>query len=358
MKVSTLNLFLILLALVFLSVFAYFYPIQSQGHYVANVGSFDTKGVVQFVPELLSWTEVTPNASWQSRDSAVSFIFNNKMWTMGGLDGSKNIQGNNYIPYWEAPHFNDIWTSEDGINWLMVAEQAKWPPRRSMSVVSLNNKLFMFGGWSPVGGYTSDIWESGDGVLWAQASPKFSWQPREGQTAIIFKEKIWFMGGVNYDERKVRNDVWSSSDGVSWDEVMPEAPWSPRWDHAITVFKDRIFLSGGMDLSGKTFNDVWVSSDGVHWEEMATPPWQGRQGHSLVVFHDKLWVIGRLNDEENGGANDIWFSDDGVIWKKTNMDPEWIGREDHSVLVWRDKIFVFGGMGSDWQWKNDVWASN
>ncbi|MEK7194545.1 MAG: kelch repeat-containing protein [Patescibacteria group bacterium] len=347
-----------LLVFAFFLIFAYLYPIKNTGYYVATENVATALEVMQFRPERLTWSEVTPSASWQPRDSAVSFVFNDKMWTMGGLNGDKEIQKNNYIPYWEAPHFNDIWTSEDGANWHMATEHAQWPPRRSMSVVSLNNKLFMFGGWSPINAYTSDAWESDDGVTWAQISAKSTWPSREGQTAIAFQGKIWFMGGVNYDERKEKNDVWSSSDGLTWDEVLPEAPWSPRWDHAMTVFKGRIFLSGGMDLSGKTFNDVWVSSDGIHWEEMPTPPWQGRQGHSLVVFHDKLWIIGRLNDKKEGGVNDIWFSDDGVTWQKTNTDPEWIGREDHSVLVWKDRIFVFGGMGSDWQWKNDVWRSN
>ncbi|MEK7547125.1 MAG: serine hydrolase [Patescibacteria group bacterium] len=313
----------------------------------------------QFEPNLLSWTLATSSAEWQPRDSAVSFVFQDKIWTMGGLNGNEEIEPNHTVLYWEAPHFNDIWTTENGSTWQIAKEKADWPPRRSMSVVYFNGKLWMFGGWSPITGYESDIWQSDDGINWIKAVSKAAWPAREGQTAEIFQGKIWMMGGVNYDEHETKNDVWYSDNGIDWREATTTIPWSSRWDHATAVFKEKIFLIGGMNLSGQTFKDVWSSSDGLNWELVsAEPSWLKRQGHSLVVFHDKMWIIGRLNDAETGGANDIWYSDDGTNWQKTETDPPWIGREDHSVLVFKGKIFVFGGMDSDWKWRNDVWVSS
>ena len=278
---------------------------------------------------------------------------------MGGLDGNEKIQADNKVIYWEASHFNDIWTTEDGASWKLEKEKAEWPPRRSMSVVYFKDKLWMFAGWSPITGYESDIWQSDDGINWTKIVSEASWPAREGQTAEVFQGKIWMFGGVNYDKHETKNDVWYSDDGVDWKQATTTIPWSTRWDHATTVFNGKIFLAGGMNLSGQTFKDVWSSSDGLNWElANANPPWPERQGHSLVVFHDKLWIIGRLNDAEAGGANDIWYSDDGVNWQKTETDPPWLGREDHSVVVFKDKIFVFAGMGSDWRWHNDVWVSS
>jgi hypothetical protein len=313
----------------------------------------------QFDPSSLSWSLATSSAEWPARDSAVSFVFQNKMWTMGGLDGSKEIDSNHKVLYWEAPHFNDIWSTEDGTRWTMMKAKAEWPPRRSISVVEFQDKLWMFGGWSPITGYTSDIWQSSDGATWTKIASSASWPAREGQTAEVFQGKIWMVGGVNYDKRETKNDVWWSDNGVDWHEATTTIPWSSRWDHATAVFNGKLFLAGGMNLKGETFKDVWSSADGLNWESVnADPPWQERQGHSLVIFRDKLWIIGRLNDAEDGGVNDIWYSDNGLAWQKTQTDPSWLGREDYSALVFKDRIFIFGGMDSNWQWRNDVWSSS
>ncbi|MBI5448787.1 serine hydrolase [Candidatus Gottesmanbacteria bacterium] len=241
----------------------------------------------------------------------------------------------------------------------MAKEHAEWPERRSMSVVYFQNKLWMFGGWSPTSGYSSNIWQSSDGVTWTKVVESAPWPPREGQTAEVFQNKIWMVGGVNYDNRETKNDIWWSDDGIKWQEVKSKAPWSPRWDHALAVFKGKLFLSGGMNLNGETFKDVWSSGDGLNWELVnPAPPWRERQGHSLVVLNDKLWTIGSLPDMSKREINDVWYTDDGLTWQKTETDPRWIGREDHSVLVFKDRIFVFGGMDSNWRWKNDVWISS
>ncbi|MDO8664649.1 MAG: serine hydrolase [Candidatus Liptonbacteria bacterium] len=313
----------------------------------------------QFEPKLLSWNLATSSAEWETRDSGVSFVFQDKIWTMGGLDGNQKVQADNKVIYWEAPHFNDIWTTENGATWKLEKEKAEWPPRRSMSVVYFKDKLWMFAGWSPITGYESDIWQSGDGINWTKVVSEAAWPAREGQTAEVFQGKIWMFGGVNYDKHETKNDVWYSDNGIDWTQATTTIPWSTRWDHAAAVFKDKIFLAGGMDLKNGVFNDVWVTSDGLNWELVtAHAPWATRQGHSLVVYKDKLWVIGRLNDAAASGANDIWYTDDGINWQKTETDPPWLGREDHSVLVYKDKIFVFAGMGSDWRWHNDVWVSS
>lgn len=349
----------LLVAVLVSLVFVYFYLPHNKERSSPNEQLSENHQELKFQPQLLSWLQATSSAEWQTRDSAVSFVFQDKIWTMGGLNGNKEVDNNHKVRYWEAPHFNDIWTTKDGTSWKMVKAHAEWSLRRSMSVVSFNDKLWMFGGWSPVTGYVSDIWQSDDGVNWRKVTSQAPFPAREGQTAEVFEGKIWMMGGVNYDKRETKNDVWWSDNGIDWHEATTTIPWSSRWDHATAVFNGKIFLVGGMNISGQTFKDVWSSSDGLNWESVTTsPPWQERQGHSLVVFHDKLWIIGRLNDKEGGGVNDVWYSPDGVVWQKTNTDPMWLGREDHSVLVFNNRIYVFGGMDSNWQWRNDVWISS
>ncbi len=311
-----------------------------------------------FRPDTLIFKLATSTAEWQPRDSAASFIFQDKIWLMGGLNGNSEVDGEHNVRYWEAPHFNDIWSTNDGEVWTLEQEHAAWHPRRSMSVLYFRGSLWMFGGWSPISGYGSDIWQSDDGINWIRVLDRAPWSPREGQTAEIFNEKMWVFGGVNYDERKVKNDVWFSSDGITWLQATTAIPWSPRWDHATAVFNNKLYLTGGMNLNTLTFQDVWISSDGLEWEEASEPiPWQARQGHGLVEYKGHLYSLGRLNDTTVGGLNDIWFTKDGVVWEKTLEDPLWEGREDHSALLFRDRMYVFGGMDKAWRWRNDVWVS-
>jgi hypothetical protein len=309
-------------------------------------------------PENLTWVEKVPEAPWSPRDSGEAFLFRDKLWLMGGLNGNDEVGGDaESLAYWEMQHFNDIWNTGDGITWRQVAISSAWAPRRSMSVALFRDRLWMLGGWSPLTGYSSDIWVSDDGRKWKKIVPRAPFQAVEGQTLTVFNNKLWKIGGVNYDVRKTTNDIWYSENGTDWTRVE-NVPWKPRWDHAVAVFDGKLFLAGGMNLAGDVFSDVWISKDGMDWELITDKaPWEARQGHALHVHRGKLWIIGRLNDKESGGKNDVWFSHDGISWQKTTSDPAWTGREDFFSTVFKGRIWVFGGMDARWQWRNDVWAS-
>lgn len=314
-------------------------------------------------PAALTWTEATSSAPWEARDSGEAYVFNNKIYFMGGLDGNGHIDVAGIEEYWNAPHFNDIWSTADGANWTLETAHAEFPPRRSMSVFEFKGKLWMLGGYSPTDGLQSDIWNSDDGVHWVEVEKHAAFIPREGQTVEQFNGKLWIIGGVNYDLRKALNDVWSSDDGLTWVLATSSAAWSPRWDFDTEVFNGRMYLASGMDLTLGTFNDVWVTDDGVNWSQLtAHAPWEGRQGGQLVGFHGYLWMVGRLNDAfDKYGPNDVWFSQDGIVWQKTNVDPGWVGREDDSVEILNNRMYIFQGMGvwgDSWRWTNDVWVSS
>ena len=311
-----------------------------------------------FNPALLDWQEVTSTIPWSERDSHALVVYQDKMWVMGGLDANGFVVKKDTVEYWLAPHFSDVWTSDNGVDWKLVAAESLWGDRRSIQVVAFKDKMWLMAGWGPVVGYQNDIWYSQEGLNWVKATPSAAWPAREGHSLIVFKDKMWLIGGVNYDKREMKNDVWYSEDGTNWFEATSSAPWSPRWDQAVTVFKDKLWLIGGMDLNGNIFKDVWSSEDGQRWQ-LATdnPPWQARQGHNILAFQDRLWIIGRLNDASNGGANDIWFSEDGVNWTKTKNNPAWLGREDSAAVIFKDKIWVMGGMDANLDWRNDIWYS-
>lgn len=324
--------------------------------FILSQTRFETVETGSFVPELIDWQEVSLPAVWSPRDSHTLVEYDNKLWLMGGLNGNSFVIDEGIVEYWKAPHFNDVWSSDDGVNWDLITEDAPWGKRRSTTAIAFLDRIWLMGGWGPKIGLRNDIWYSQDGLNWTQAAAHAAWPAREGHQLVVFKNKLWLMGGVNYDKQEVKNDVWYSDDGVNWSQAVKVAPWSGRWDHAVTVFQDKLWLIGGMDLNDGVFSDVWTSEDGINWNLVTDKPlWQSRQGHEILAFQDKLWLVGRFNDKENGGENDIWFSKDGLQWKRTNSNPAWLGREDSAATVFNGQIWLLGGMDKNWTWRNDIW---
>ncbi len=306
------------------------------------------------------WKKVVSSAPWSTRDSHGSVVFKDKIWLFGGIDGGKNFDGN----YGNLPHKSDIWVSENGEDWELVAEDAPWGKRRSLGMAVFNNKIWLLGGFEKRirnSEHKNDVWISEDGMNWERVLSSAPWSPRSGHSVNVFNDKIWVIGGVNFFERELKNDVWFSENGINWTEAVSSAPWPGRYDHTVTVFKNKLWLMGGCgfgESAASTKDDIWVSENGEDWELVAEDaPWSARHGHTSVVFEDKIWIISGWNTKEGKGLKDVWYSGDGYTWEKTGKDTPWKGREDHTSVVFEDKIWVMGGMDSNWEWRNDVWYS-
>ncbi len=68
---------------------------------------------------------------WSERYGYTSLEFDGKMWVLGGHDGS---------------HLNDVWYSEDGVNWYQTTGSAGWSPRRKHTSFVYDNKMWVMGG--------------------------------------------------------------------------------------------------------------------------------------------------------------------------------------------------------------------
>lgn len=354
--IITICLFAFLILNIFLLVDYYNKPNTTLENSYPKMSELEIK---TFDPLKTDWQEIISVAEFEARDSHALIAFKNKLWVMGGLNGNCCVQKLGVVDYEKAPHFADIWSSEDGKVWELKNQNAPWEKRRSIQVVEFNGKLWLLGGWGPTIGYKNDVWSSEDGINWKLEKETAEWSAREGHTALVFDNKLWVIGGVTYNNHRLVNDVWFSLDGINWQEATQNTGWELRWDHASAVFKDKLWVIGGMGFDGKLFKDVWSSKDGKVWkQEVLNPPFTPRQGGGLVEFENKLWLISRLNANiYGGGVNDVWFSEDGIAWQKTEKDPKWSGREDVGVVVFQNKIWVVGGMDKDFVWKNDVWST-
>ena len=135
------------------------------------------------------WFEATDSAGWTARSSHTSVVFDNKMWVIGGYDGTNRLK--------------DVWYSSDGTSWTRATSSAGWTARYGHTSVVFDNKMWVIGG-NDSSGRRRDVWYSSNGTSWTQATDSAEWTGREKHTSVVFDNKMWVIGGSS------KNDVWYS----------------------------------------------------------------------------------------------------------------------------------------------------
>ena len=276
------------------------------------------------------WQEVLANTAtqspnrWSQRGSIASVVFQNKIWILGGIDGS----GFRLL--------NEVWSSPDGIHWVEATATVDWNERQTHQSVVFDGKMWVLGG-SAYGGLQNDVWYSADGEHWSEVTTSKIWNARQLHTSVVFDGKMWVLGG---NDGSKKNDVWDSTNGIDWRKVKEnnDKDWSARQGHSSVVFDDKIWVMGGKDDKDKDKNDVWYSADGENWSEVTTNKlWSARVGHSSAVFDNKIWVMG---GGDNDDKNDVWYSNNGADWNELTTSSSWSPRNSHVSVVFDNKIWV------------------
>lgn len=282
--------------------------------------------------------EATSNGSFSGRVDHSSVVFDNKIWVIGGFVGNPN------------PYKNDVWYSEDGIEWQQATDNAAFSARKEHASVVFNDKIWVIGG--NVGGDPlKDVWYSEDGVNWTLANTNADFPAISGHTLVEFDNKIWILGGTN--ENTYESSIWHSSDGISWTAVTGNDTFPERQWHSSVVFDNKIWVIGGSTASFEDNSDVWYSDDGNSWIE-ATPnaeyPW--RLENTAVVFDNKIWIIGGLG---NSCCSDVWYTENGSNWTRAIENSDFSNRNLHTSLVFNNRIWSIGGNNREPGFLNDVW---
>ena len=249
----------------------------------------------------ISWTRINEQAPWEGRHSAGWVVHQNKLWVVGGDCNQGHYQ-------------NDVWSSPDGITWTKVCDDVPWGNRVLQLVYAFRGKIWVMGGQSmtshvlgPPEAFFNDVWCSEDGVNWTKVLEHAPWAPRgmsSGQ--VILNDRLWLLGGGTYDtpttpDRKFYNDVRSTADGIDWTCHTESAAWHPRQYHEVAAWDGKMWVMEGYHKGSGNRKDVWYSSDGVTWTELPDTPWKPRHAASLFVHDDALWMVAGNNMEP-----DVW----------------------------------------------------
>ena len=211
------------------------------GHSASNQVWSSTDGV--------KWSQATDAAGWSPRLAAAIVEFNGKMWLLGG--------STNYYFGDASSLKNDVWHSEDGKTWTQATADAGWVPRAYHGAVVYDGKLWVFGGGNYVPEYQAynDVWCSEDGVDWTQVTDAAPWPARLWFSTVVYRDRMWVLGGWHSNPSTNLGDVWYSKDGKQWSQLKSETVWKARHEHSTFVLKDKLWVAGGH--ARPLSNDVW-----------------------------------------------------------------------------------------------------
>jgi hypothetical protein len=303
----------------------------------------DTFGISKY-----EWELVNAHPPFSVRDGVASYVFNNRVYLAGGWNP---LDPENY----PLVTNDEIWESEDGNHWSL-ATIAPWAPRHTFGNIVFDKKMWVLGGDQLQCGFQPDVWSSDDGITWNLVNENAPWGNRMLHMYASFNNKMWVMGGeeIVYCDNTTDvtyNDVWNTVDGVSWTKVTDSALWSPRGQiSGSVVFDNKLWILGGGVYQKEYYNDIWNTEDGVNWNLVTTnAPWNPRQYHSVIVFDGAMWVMqGRFGTDKN----DVWYSKNGIDWRQLKNTP-WAPRHAGSTFVYQNSLWLCTGY-----LYNDVWKMN
>jgi hypothetical protein len=276
----------------------------------------------------IDWRKEIDRAAWTLSANSMSVAFGGRIWRMGGFVKREN----RFLP------ISEIWASMDGRNWTLATAKPAWEARGGGALVVHNEKLWLLGGTrhptnegdQPT---LNDVWSTENGINWTRVIPNAPWKPRAFHTAVAHDGQLWIMGGGHWGNNpSLYRDVWCSFDGINWEERSSEAAWPGRIWATAASYNGLLWIMGGfIGKPGGGANDIWYSADGSNWYPyLASKVWGPRSAHSTVEFNGQLWVL--------AGSNGDYFNDVWVL--KLSGDDAVSGSTRARAIKWLYKAFT------------------
>jgi TPR repeat protein len=289
--------------------------------------------------DLKHWKQLCGKAPWaaegKSRTGHDLFVANDSMYLSGGK--GRSLSGRS-----EQTEYDDIWRSEDGLNWVKGTGRAGIT--KPGHTLKSGNRYF----------YIKDhkqLYVSSDGIKWY----------RQFCTSTIlgfFEDKIAMLVPNDRNQRlgcQFGYDLYFSEDGIYWksdqNKVLTLLPWSEgkreRNSYRIYPYYERINYADndGFDLI-RFQNALWaivmVNRDQNIYRTKDTKTWEKidvtgkrfplRSDAPAVAFDGYLWITGGVwafdvdvvyEPAFSVFLTDVWRSKDGVNWEKTADRSPW-----------------------------------
>ncbi|NRB41844.1 MAG: hypothetical protein HRU20_25785 [Pseudomonadales bacterium] len=292
------------------------------------------------------WTQETESAAFEARRDHQMYVFQEKMWILGGNVFIPNTAVNQL----NSKNSNDIWFTVDGVSWQKVNTEMPFTERVGHQVVIFNEKLWLIGGYSSMfrgADPVSDVvWSSEDGITWTLIEADLP-SITEHQT-IVHNNKLWTIG---------ENKIWSSVDGVNWIEHEVNGLPVRKEGFKVASLKGKLFLVG--EESGSSYNHVWSSTNGTDWTfEAAAKNISPVLDPQLLSFKDNLILVGgEFTFSSSSLSDQVWSSADGRTWTKKGVDVDFSHRFSPNFIAYKGAFWLIGGFVGPWGRVPETWRS-
>lgn len=222
------------------------------GWYNGRLPGYSASNQVWSSTDGSNWRQVTACAGWSPRLAAGIVVFKGRMWILGGIE--------NYYFGDDTSVRNDVWSSADGEHWELATPHAPWSARAYHQALVHDGKMWVLGGgnYQPRTWSANDVWCSEDGVQWTCVTPAAAWRPRMWFSSVLYRGRMWVIGGWSKEQDNF-GDVWYSRDGADWRQLQSKNIWKSRHEHSAYVFADKLWVAGGFPRP-QLSNEVWSLS--------------------------------------------------------------------------------------------------
>ena len=243
----------------------------------------------------------------------------------------------------------EIWSSADGLTWQLEATNPGFGPDvlGGLVVLSHNGSIYVIGGdEGDSGGYQNDVWSSADGKEWMLVTDNAGFAERAFFSGVVHNGTMFVFGG-GYDDAEedsyiFYNDVWASTDGASWMKLSSPFGQGNCCQAAVSYNGKIVVMGGNYENTGRRSSAVWSSVDGINWELVSNGAMLERHGHSAAVYNGKIFVMGnRYNVDGPPTQREVVQSsaDGGRTWE--THDNWWNYSDTGDNSPWRRS---FGGV--------------
>lgn len=201
----------------------------------------------------INWEVLTTEAPWPARNWPGLVEMNHRLYFLGG--GSDYFTGQDY-------YYKDVWVSDDGVSWDLLTDVAPFQDAYWVCYQSFDGRLWAMGGWNyyqlenEFGGNNNEIWVSEDGVDWEKLEVSPVWSPRHAMFTYVFKNALHVSSGYGSQGLEtLYNDVWQFSRSVQ--EIYPDSIMVTYGDPPFAVR-----ASSGLPVRLQTENAGVVGANG------------------------------------------------------------------------------------------------